>query len=89
MCSTGRDNRYLQLDCSGYVAYVMDTRDKGNTTMDDVSSVWDYTDVFLEDFHGVPPERHVKFYIDMVPGVIPIAKTTYRLAPPEMQELYT
>ena len=36
---------------------------------------------------GVPPERQVEFQIDLVPGVAPIAKSSYRLASPEMQEL--
>ncbi|KAJ9539429.1 hypothetical protein OSB04_032162 [Centaurea solstitialis] len=40
-----------------------------------------------EDLQGVPPERQVEFRIDLVPGAAPVAKTPYRLAPPEMQEL--
>ncbi|GJU50969.1 hypothetical protein Tco_1220524, partial [Tanacetum coccineum] len=31
--------------------------------------------------------RQVEFRIDLVPGVTPIAKSPYRLAPSEMQEL--
>ena len=89
MCSTGRDNRYLQLDCSGYVAYVMDTRDKGKATIDDVPVVRKYPDVFPEDFPGILPERQVEFRIDLVPGAAPIAKAPYRLAPPELRELST
>ena len=44
-------------------------------------------DVFLEELPGVPPEREVEFRIDLVPGAKPMAKTPYRLAPPEMKEL--
>ena len=47
----------------------------------------EYLDVFSEDLPRVPPERHVEFRIDLVPGAALIAKTPYRLAPPEMQEL--
>ncbi|GKC21935.1 putative reverse transcriptase domain-containing protein [Tanacetum coccineum] len=40
-----------------------------------------------EDLSGLPPQRQVEFRIDLVPGVTPIAKSPYRLAPSEMQEL--
>ncbi|GJW68142.1 hypothetical protein Tco_0122566 [Tanacetum coccineum] len=34
-----------------------------------------------------PPQRQVEFRIDLVPGATPVAKSPYRLAPSEMQEL--
>ena len=88
-CSAARARRYVQQGCAGYVAYVLDARDKGKTTIDDVPIVRDYPDVFPEDLPGIPPERQVEFRIDLVPGAAPIAKAPYRLAPPEMQELST
>ncbi|GJU25571.1 putative reverse transcriptase domain-containing protein [Tanacetum coccineum] len=36
---------------------------------------------------GLPPQRQVEFYIDLIPGATPIAKSPYRLAPSKMQEL--
>ncbi|GJT53248.1 putative reverse transcriptase domain-containing protein [Tanacetum coccineum] len=39
------------------------------------------------DLSGLPPQRQVEFRIDLVPGATPIAKSPYRLAPSEMQEL--
>ena len=44
-------------------------------------------DVFPKERLGVPPERQVEFRIDLVPGETPLAKSPYRLAPAEMQEL--
>nr|GFB67309.1 putative reverse transcriptase domain-containing protein [Tanacetum cinerariifolium] len=41
------------------------------------------------DFLGLPPTRQVEFQIDLVPGVVPVARTLYRLAPSELQELST
>ncbi|GJV37746.1 putative reverse transcriptase domain-containing protein [Tanacetum coccineum] len=35
----------------------------------------------------LPPQRQVEFRIDLVPEATPIAKSPYRLAPSEMQEL--
>ncbi|GJR27568.1 hypothetical protein Tco_1103800, partial [Tanacetum coccineum] len=46
-----------------------------------------YIDVFPEDLPGLPPVRQVEFQIDLIPGVAPVARTPYRLAPSEMQEL--
>ncbi|GJY64718.1 putative reverse transcriptase domain-containing protein [Tanacetum coccineum] len=44
-------------------------------------------EVFSEDLSGLPPQRQVEFHIDLVPGATPVAKSSYRLAPSEMQEL--
>ncbi|GJS07660.1 putative reverse transcriptase domain-containing protein [Tanacetum coccineum] len=46
-------------------------------------------EVFPEDLPGLPPTRHVKFQIDLVPGAAPVARAPYRLAPSEMEELST
>ncbi|GKB86684.1 putative reverse transcriptase domain-containing protein, partial [Tanacetum coccineum] len=40
-----------------------------------------------DDLSGLPPQRQVEFHIDLVPGATPVAKSPYRLAPSEMQEL--
>ncbi|GJT44355.1 putative reverse transcriptase domain-containing protein [Tanacetum coccineum] len=56
--------------------------------LSDISIVRDFVDVFLKDLSGLPPQRQVKFRIDLVPGATPVAKSPYRLAPSEMQELY-
>ncbi|GJZ52145.1 putative reverse transcriptase domain-containing protein [Tanacetum coccineum] len=53
----------------------------------DIPVVRGFTDVFPEDLSGLPPQRQVEFRIDLVPGATPIAKSPYRLAPSEMQEL--
>ncbi|GKC24120.1 putative reverse transcriptase domain-containing protein, partial [Tanacetum coccineum] len=45
------------------------------------------TDRIIRDISGLPPQRQVEFRIDLIPGATPIAKSTYRLAPSEMQEL--
>nr|GEW36457.1 putative reverse transcriptase domain-containing protein [Tanacetum cinerariifolium] len=42
---------------------------------------------FPEDFLGIPPARQVEFQIDLVPGVPPVARAPYRLAPSKMKEL--
>ncbi|GKD84925.1 putative reverse transcriptase domain-containing protein [Tanacetum coccineum] len=53
----------------------------------DIPVVRGFTDVFPEDFSGLPPQRQVEFRIDLVPGATSIAKSPYHLAPLKMQEL--
>nr|GEY71435.1 hypothetical protein [Tanacetum cinerariifolium] len=53
----------------------------------DVPIVQDFPEVFPEDLLGLPPARPVEFQIDLIPGVAPIARASYRLDPFEMKEL--
>ncbi|GJS36458.1 hypothetical protein Tco_0534840 [Tanacetum coccineum] len=53
----------------------------------DISVVMDFGDVFPEDLPGLPPQRQVEFRIDLVHEATLVAKSPYRLAPLEMQEL--
>ncbi|GKC11051.1 putative reverse transcriptase domain-containing protein [Tanacetum coccineum] len=46
-----------------------------------------FVEVFLEDLSGFPPQRQVEFRIDLVPRATPVAKSPYRLAPSELQEM--
>ncbi|GKG30200.1 hypothetical protein Tco_0420098, partial [Tanacetum coccineum] len=48
----------------------------------------DFPEVFPKDLPGLPPTRQVEFQIDLVPGVAPVARAPYRLAPSEMKELF-
>nr|GEZ76578.1 putative reverse transcriptase domain-containing protein [Tanacetum cinerariifolium] len=53
----------------------------------DIPVVCEFPDVFPEDLSGLPPSREVEFRIDLIHGAMPVAKSPYRLAPTEMQEL--
>lgn len=55
--------------------------------IEDVEAVKDFHDVFPDDVAGIPPEREVKFFIELIPYALPISKAPYRLAPVEMKEL--
>nr|GEV75519.1 putative reverse transcriptase domain, ribonuclease H-like domain, aspartic peptidase domain protein [Tanacetum cinerariifolium] len=44
-------------------------------------------EVFPEDLSRLPPPRKVEFKIKLVPGVVPITRAPYHLAPSEMKEL--
>ncbi|GKB26874.1 hypothetical protein Tco_0866275, partial [Tanacetum coccineum] len=55
--------------------------------LEDIPVVRNFPGVFLEDLSGLPPSREVEFHIDLIPGTMHIAKSTYRLTPMEIKEL--
>jgi hypothetical protein len=58
-----------------------------NLATENMSVIEEFVDVFPEELSGMPPERGVEFYIDLIPGTAPIAKKPYRMAPTELAEL--
>jgi hypothetical protein len=46
----------------------------------------EFEDVFQE-IPGFPLKREIYFSIDLVPGVIPISKTPYKMSTSELKEL--
>nr|GEV47275.1 putative reverse transcriptase domain-containing protein [Tanacetum cinerariifolium] len=67
-----------------------ETKDKSEENrLEDVPNVRYISEVFPEDLPGLPPERQVEFQIDLVSGVVLVARALYRLAPYELQELST
>ncbi|GJT94236.1 putative reverse transcriptase domain-containing protein [Tanacetum coccineum] len=59
----------------------------GEPKMNEIPIVREFSDVFPEDLSGLPPQRQVEFRIELVAGAAPVARSPYRLAPSEMQEL--
>nr|GEZ79112.1 putative reverse transcriptase domain-containing protein [Tanacetum cinerariifolium] len=55
--------------------------------LEDFPVVQEFPEVFPEDLPGIPPIRQVEFQIDLIPGVAPVARAPYRLAPSKMKEL--
>ncbi|GKE08808.1 putative reverse transcriptase domain-containing protein [Tanacetum coccineum] len=49
--------------------------------------VRDFPEVFSDDLSGLPPLREIEFWIELIPGAVPIAKSPYRLTPSELEEL--
>jgi hypothetical protein len=55
--------------------------------LEDIHVVQEFPDVFPDDLPGIPPERAIKFKIELQPSTAPIAKTPYKMSPVEMKEL--
>jgi hypothetical protein len=49
--------------------------------------VCEYAEVFPDELPGMPPDRDIKFTIELQPGTTPISKRPYRMLPAELAEL--
>ena len=47
----------------------------------------EFKDVVPDEIPGLPPNRHIDFTIELVPGAAPVSKEPYRMSTPEMLEL--
>ncbi|XP_021736447.1 uncharacterized protein LOC110702998 [Chenopodium quinoa] len=66
---------------------LQEIRDEGEKSDRKLPVVEEFPDVFPDEIPDMPPERDVEFTIDLVPGIGPISKAPYRMAPVEMKEL--
>ncbi|GJV81071.1 putative reverse transcriptase domain-containing protein [Tanacetum coccineum] len=78
--------KHLACGYQAYLAHIIDTQ-KSTPCLDNIPVVQKFPDVFLEELPGIPPDRQVEFHIDLIPRSTHVAKTPYRLALSEMQEL--
>ncbi|GKB52208.1 putative reverse transcriptase domain-containing protein, partial [Tanacetum coccineum] len=85
-----KTQKYLLKGCHVFLAHVTAKKaeDKSeDKRLEDVPVVRDFPEVFPEVLSGIPPTRQVKFQIDLVHDVAPVAWAPYRLTPSEMKEL--
>ncbi|KAF5462872.1 hypothetical protein F2P56_018842, partial [Juglans regia] len=79
-------DKLLRDGCQGYLAFVVD-EPKEELKLEEIPIVREYPEVFPEDLSGLLPEREVEFAIELTPGMTPLSKTPYRMAPLELAEL--
>jgi hypothetical protein len=53
----------------------------------EVPMVNEFPDVFPEELLSMPPDRDIKFVIELKPDTAPIYKTPYRMVTPELAKL--
>ncbi|GJT28880.1 putative reverse transcriptase domain-containing protein [Tanacetum coccineum] len=88
----GRDDRNKRQRTGGNFALTIPEQGQGQRhmpgpTTECLQNEETFIILFPEELSSLPPYREVEFRIDLIPGVVPIAKSPYRLAPTEMQEL--
>ncbi|GJW57335.1 putative reverse transcriptase domain-containing protein [Tanacetum coccineum] len=59
----------------------------GVKKQEEIVVVRDFLEVFPDDLSGLPPIQEIEFRIELIPGATPVAKSPYRLAPSELEEL--
>jgi hypothetical protein len=77
------ENLVTDKDASNRV--VLNQLDAASTM--DVRTVSEFPDVFSEEFPGMPPDREIKFVIELLPGTAPIFKRPYRMAANQLAEV--
>jgi hypothetical protein len=55
--------------------------------LEDIPIVCEYPDIFPDNLPGMPPDRDIKFIIELQPGTAPISKRPYRMPSNELAEL--
>ncbi|GJU82455.1 putative reverse transcriptase domain-containing protein [Tanacetum coccineum] len=88
--SCSKAQEYMMKGCQIFLAQISVKKEEDKSEgkqIRDVPIVRDFLEVFPEDLPGLPPARPVEFHIDLIPGVAPVARAPYRLAPSEMKEL--
>ncbi|GJR58682.1 putative reverse transcriptase domain-containing protein [Tanacetum coccineum] len=90
ICDEKIEQEYFSRGCDAFLAHITTKEAKDESEgerLEDVPIVRDFLEVFHEDLPGIPPARQVEFQIDLVPGVAPVARAPYQLAPSEIKEL--
>ncbi|GJR75805.1 putative reverse transcriptase domain-containing protein [Tanacetum coccineum] len=81
------ENKTLIVEGEKDVCGISDEKKSKEKRLEDVSVIRDFPEVFPDDLPGLPPPRQVEFRINSVPGVAPVARAPYHMAPSEMKEL--
>ncbi|GJY90635.1 hypothetical protein Tco_0505831 [Tanacetum coccineum] len=72
--------------CEGFLASIKYTSLDG-PRLESHPIVQNFPDIFPDELPGLPPEREVKFTIELIHVAQPISKAPYRMAPIELKEL--
>ena len=66
---------------------------RGQVELEKIPIVREFPEVFPKELLGIPPEREVDLSIEdsnskrIVPGIAPVSRAPYRMAPAELKEL--
>ena len=78
--------KMLRRGCQGYLIVVRDTKvDK--RVVENMPIMFEFPDVFPKELPGLPPERKIEFYIDVVSNIYSISLPLYRMTPIKLKEL--
>ncbi|GJW84747.1 hypothetical protein Tco_0157892 [Tanacetum coccineum] len=88
--SCTKTHKYILKGCQVFLVHIAEEKMEEKSEkkrLEDVPTVRDCPKVFSEHFPRLPPTRHAKFQITLIPSVASVARSPYRLAPSEICEL--
>ncbi|XP_062104832.1 uncharacterized protein LOC133816256 [Humulus lupulus] len=77
----------MQHGCSAFLASMVDKSMETELKLENVHIICEFPEVFPEELPVLPPDREIKFMIELSPGTTPISKAPYQMAPTELKEL--
>ena len=78
--------RFLRKECETFFALILDSK-RGQVDVEKIPIVNEFPNVFPGELFGIPLEREMDLFIEIVPGTSPISRAPYRMAPSELKEL--
>ncbi|XP_073286711.1 uncharacterized protein [Primulina huaijiensis] len=78
--------KLIKRGCQAFLACIVSVTEPVNQRLEDVDVVSELSSVSPDDVLVIPLDREVDFSIELMPGIVPISKAPYRLAPTEMKE---
>ncbi|KAA0041130.1 DNA/RNA polymerases superfamily protein [Cucumis melo var. makuwa] len=86
LISALKAEKLLRKGCTTFLAHVV-VMQREKLKPEDVLVVKEFLDVFPDHLSGLPPNREIKFTIELLPATTPIFQAPYRMAPSELKEL--
>jgi Retroviral aspartyl protease len=83
----GPSDTHIQLKLEGVESCLLAVKAVPTVELLSILVVWEFPYVFSDELPGMPLDRAVEFSIDLVHGVAPISKRSYRMLPNELAEL--
>ena len=78
--------RFIRKGYEAFLALILDSK-RGQVDVEKIPVVREFPNVFLEELLGISIEREVDLSIEVVPGIAPMFRAPYRIAPAELKGL--
>ena len=76
--------RYCRKGCPLYEIQLLNYFENDKTILEDHPILREYKYVFPKEVPGLPPRRDIVFSIELVPGVVKMSITPYKMSTPEL-----
>ena len=78
--------RFIRKGYEAFLALILDSK-RGQVDVEKIPVVREFPYIFPEELPGIPLEREVDLFIEIVPGTALMSRAPYRMAPAELKEL--